>query len=140
MKKLTILAALSVCLFCSCRDYLTDVVDITSPEMSTDKPSYPENDTVGVTLFNKSASDIYVTGVYNIIEKQNSFNWNVFTVVTCSGGCPEFILPGKGSMTARVISPGSGGVFRFVCYFGRKPGMLREQKSVIYSNEFTVSQ
>lgn len=140
LKKYTLLAALFTIMFCSCRDYLTDVVDITPPEMSTDKQNYNVNDTVIVTLVNKSASDIYITGAYNTIEKQNSADWDVFAVLSCSGGCPEYRVPGKGSITARVIPLGSRGIFRFTCYFGRKSGTPFEQKIVVYSNEFSFGQ
>lgn len=140
LKKFTLLSALLLLIFASCRDYLTDVVDITPPEISTDRPNYPASDTVTVMLVNKSMSNIYVIGAYNTIEKQNSSNWDVYAFISCSGGCPELIIGGRGSMTARVAPLGSSGSFRFVCYYSKKPGTRQDQKDVIYSNEFSVGE
>ncbi len=138
LKKFTLLSALTLLVFVSCRDYLTDVVDITPPEIATDQKVYQGGDTIAVTLVNKSYSNIYVTGVYNTIEKQNYSNWDIYSIINCSGGCPEFIVPGKGSITARVIPFNNPGNFRFVCYYSTKQGTPQEQKSIVYSGEFIV--
>jgi hypothetical protein len=138
--KLTLLTALFLSVFVSCREYLTDVVDITPPEISTDRPDYNSGDTVVVTLINKSFSDIYVTGTYNKIEKHQSSNWDLYSIVSCNGSCPEFILPGKGSMTARVMPLENTGNFRFLCYYSKKAEVPQVQKDIIYSNEFSVGE
>ena len=137
-RKLTITTALFLLVFSSCRDYLTDVIDLTPPDITTNEVNYTGKDTIIVTLFNKSYSDIYVTGTYNTVEKQNFANWDIYSIMTCSGGCPEFIVPAKGSTTARVVILGSTGNFRMVCYYSKKPGIPQGQKSVVYSNEFQI--
>jgi hypothetical protein len=137
-KHIFIIAALMIFSMSSCRDYLTDIVDTTPPVIYTNSSGYQQGDTVVVTLTNKSTTDIYVTGTYNTIEKNNSSSWDVYAVINCNGGCPEFALYGKNSITARVVFTGNAGTYRFTCSYSTMPGVIFSQKSTVYSNEFTI--
>jgi len=137
LKYLSLFIALyCLIVFSSCRDYITDVVDITQPEISTDTSNYQTGDTVLVTFKNNSSSTIYVTGAYNRLEKKNSSVWEVYSVVICNGGCPEFPVYGKSSIYEHISSANDEGIYRLVCAYGTKAGEIFEQKNKIYSNEF----
>jgi hypothetical protein len=137
-KHVIFISALIMISVSSCRDYLTDIVDRTPPVIYTNNAGYQQGDTIVVTLVNKSTTDIYVTGAYNSIEKNNSSSWNIYSVISCNGGCPEFVLYGKNSITTRVVFSGNDGTYRFTCLYSTKPGALFSQKSTVYSNEFTI--
>lgn len=139
MKFLSFTSAL-ICfiVFSSCRDYITDVVDNTPPEISTNANTYQTGDTVFVTFKNNSTSTIYVTGAYNRLEKKNSSFWEVYSVVICSGGCPEFPVYGKSTIYERISEVNDEGVYRLVCAYSSKSGETFEQKNKAYSNEFYV--
>ena len=141
MKYLTIFSALyCFIVFSSCRDYITDVIDTTPPEISTDASNYLTGDTILITFINNSSSTIYVTGAYNRLEKKNSSFWEVYSVVICSGGCPEFPVYGKSRIYERIPAANDEGVYRLVCAYGTKAGEIFEQKNKIYSNEFYILQ
>lgn len=137
MKYLTLILAL-YCLFVfsSCRDYITDVIDSTPPEISTDASNYLTGDTLLITFKNNSSSTIYVTGAYNRIEKKNSSAWEVYSVVMCNGGCPEFPVYGKSSIHERVSVVNNEGIYHLVCAYSTKAGEVYERKNKVYSDEF----
>jgi len=131
-----ILALFYFAIFSSCRDYITDVVDITPPEIFTDASAYIAGDTVLITFKNNSSSTVYVTGAYNVLEKKNSSVWEVYSVVICNGGCPEFPVYGKSSIYERISEVNNEGVYRLVCAYSTKAGEIFEQKNKVYSDEF----
>jgi hypothetical protein len=49
-------------------------------------------------------------------------------------------MNGKSSITAKDDIANDGGVYRFVCAYSLKSGESFEQKSKVYSGEFTVFQ
>ncbi len=139
LKYLTlILALVFFAVFSSCRDYVTDIVDTTPPEITTDASDYVLGDTVLATFKNNSASTIYVTGVYNTVERKNSSSWDVYSIVMCNGGCPEFPVYGKSSIHERSAAVKDDGIYRLVCAYSTKTGETYERKNKVYSNEFTV--
>lgn len=127
-----------IIIFSSCRDYISDVVDETPPFISTDGSNYFNGDTVLVTLKNNSTSTLYVTGVYNILERKNPSGWEVNSVIICNGGCPEFPVYGKSSIYGRISDIRAEGVYRLVCAYSTKPGVMFETKIKVYSNEFYI--
>ena len=124
----------------SCRDYITDVIDKTPPTIAINESTFSGGDTVTITLINNSNSPIFVTGAYNLLEKKVSADWITYSILVCGGECPEFQMNGKSSITAKDEIANDGGIYRFVCAYSLKSGGSFEQKSKVYSGEFTVFQ
>lgn len=124
----------------SCRDYITDVIDKTPPTIAINESTFSGGDTVTITLINNSNSPIFVTGAYNLLEKKVSADWITYSIVLCSGECPEFQLYGKNTISAKDVLGYDDGVYRFACAYSIKSGETFEQKSKVYSGEFTVFQ
>jgi hypothetical protein len=123
----------------SCRDYITDVIDKTPPTIAINESTFSGGDTVTITLINNSNSPIFVTGAYSLLEKKVSADWITYSIVSC-GGCPEFQVYGKSSITTKDVLANDEGVYRFVCAYSIESGETFEQKSKVYSGEFTVFQ
>jgi len=126
-------------LLTGCRDYISDPEINMPPVLSTDKQTYVMSDTATVTLFNPSASIIYVTVVYNSVEIKNNSEWFIYSIVACGGGCPEFAVAKGQTVSTRNRVAANPGTYRLVCYYGKKPNTPFDEKYRIYSMEFTVN-
>lgn len=126
-------------LLTGCRDYISDPEINMPPILTTDKQTYGMSDTATVTLFNPSASVIYVTVVYNSVEIKNNSEWFLYSIVACGGGCPETAIVKGQMISTRNRIASNPGTYRLACYYGKKPNTPSDEKYRIYSVEFTVN-
>lgn len=120
-----------------CRDYVTGIGGNEPPVLYTGNTYYSANDSITVYLQNKSLSSIYVIGAYVSVEKKESGNWDVYSLIACSGSCPEFPVSSKQTIS-NSIRVDAAGTYRFVCLYSFIAGVSNENKIKLYSNEFTV--
>jgi hypothetical protein len=133
--KYTIIAAV---LFAGCRDYVTGIGENEPPVLYTGNTSYNVNDSVTVFLQNKSLSSIYVIGAFVSLERNEAGIWNVYSLLVCSEGCPEFSVSSR-QIISNSIHVNAAGTYRFVCLYSFTAGVSNGDKIKLYSNEFTVN-
>jgi hypothetical protein len=121
-----------------CRDYIYDIVVDTLPALTTDAQIYSLSASAIVTLINQSTSPIYITLVYDEAEKNSSGEWFLYSIITCSGGCPETTAARGHTVSAKSRFLNNPGTYRLVCTYGKKPRTPPEEKLTVYSNELIV--
>jgi hypothetical protein len=135
--KLFIHIVIAVALCAGCRDYVTGIGENEPPVLYTGFTSYSTNDSITVYLKNKSASSVYVISAYTSIEKNEAGNWDIYSLLACSGSCPEFAVSPRQTIS-RGTHISEAGTYRFVCMYSFSAGVSNEDKIKLYSNEFTV--
>lgn len=121
-----------------CRDYISGIGDNEPPALYTDAASYRVTDSVKILLHNKSNSKLYVIGAYDYLEKKVNQEWVVYSHLSCPESCPEFFIAAKMTISNALFISNTGS-YRFVCLYSFSAGLTPENKTKIYSNEFTVN-